>query len=213
MQRRFNTAGPNKPEIHYTLPSMRRLPGVRDIIGAQGYFVLHAPRQVGKTTSLRALAQELIREGRYTALHVSAEVGAPFSQDVDAAERAILDAWAGSAEAQLPPELRPPDWPEAAPGRRIGASLVAWTRASPRPVVLFLDEIDALQDDALISVLRQLWDGYPSRPTAFPWSLGLIGLRDVPDYKVGNTTLGRMGTSSPFNVKVCLLYTSPSPRD
>lgn len=202
MRRRFNTAGPNKPDIHYTLPSMRRLPQVRDIIESQGYFVMHAPRQVGKTTSLRALAQELTREGKYTALHVSAEVGAPFSDQVGVAERAMLSAWRSAAEHQLPPELRPPPWPQTDVGRQIGAALDAWCNSSLRPIVLFLDEIDALQDDALISVLRQLRDGYPARPANFPWSLALIGLRDVRDYKVGNTTLGRMGTASPFNIKV-----------
>ena len=38
------------------------------------------------------------------------------------------------------------------------------------------------QDLALISILRQLRDGYPNRPKAFPQSVGLIGLRDVRDY-------------------------------
>jgi len=202
MPRRFNTAGPNKPDIHYTLPAMRRLPTVRDIIDSQGYFILHAPRQVGKTTSLRTLAQELTLEGTYTALHVSAEVGAPFPEAVGTAERAMLGAWTSSARAQLPPELRPAPWPASDEGRQIGAALEAWSRSSPRPLVLFLDEIDALQDDTLISVLRQLQDGYPNRPQGFPWSLALIGMRDVRDYKVAGTTLGRLGTASPFNIKV-----------
>lgn len=200
--RRFNTAGPNDSAIHYTLPAMRRMPGVRAIIEGRGYFVLHAPRQVGKTTSLVTLAQDLTLEGTYTAVLVSMEVGAPFSDKVGVAEGAILESWRRAARAQLPPELCPPPWPDAAEGGRIGAALEAWSRSSTRPLVLFLDEIDALQDDALISILRQLRDGYRNRPEGFPWSLALIGLRDVRDYKVGNTTLGRMGTASPFNIKV-----------
>ena len=63
-------------------------------------------------------------------------------------------------------------------------ALKTWAEASRRPLVLFLDEIDALQDAALISTLRQLRDGYQRRPTGFPWSLAVIGLRDVRDYKV-----------------------------
>jgi len=31
------------------LPVMRRLPTVRQLVDRQSYFVLHAPRQVGKT--------------------------------------------------------------------------------------------------------------------------------------------------------------------
>jgi hypothetical protein len=169
------------------------------------YFVLHAPRQVGKTTALLALAQELTREARYTAILVSMEVGAPFSQDPGAAELAILDAWRTRSTVQLPPELQPPPWPEASPGMRIGTALCAWSAAcwaASRPLVIFLDEIDALADDALIAVLRQLRDGYSNRPKAFPWSLALIGMRDVRDYKVRAGGSDRLQSASPFNVKV-----------
>jgi len=50
MPRRFNTAGPNQPDIHYTLDPEPRLPGLRALIDQREYFVLHAPRQSGKTT-------------------------------------------------------------------------------------------------------------------------------------------------------------------
>ena len=36
----------------------------------------------------------------------------------------------------------------------------------------------------------------------FPWSLALVGLRDVRDYHVAFGTDGRLGTASPFNIKV-----------
>jgi len=198
----FNTAGPCKPDIHYMLPSAERLPDAPRLVEQQGYFVIHAPRQTGKTTAMLALAQELTAAGRYAAALVSMEVGAPFSSDTGAAELAILDAWRNSASWQLPRELQPPPWPAAQPGGRIGAALTEWARTNPRPLVLFLDEIDALRDDALISVLRQLRSGYPSRPQAFPWSLALIGLRDVRDYKTAAGGSDRLNTSSPFNIKV-----------
>ena len=202
MRRRFNTGGPCKPDIHYMLPALRRIPQLRDLIDQQIYFVVHAPRQVGKTTALMALAAELTREGRYTALLVSMEVGAPFRHDPGAAEVAVLGAWRGKAERWLPPGLQPPPWPDAGPGQRLSAALKVWARASSRPLVVFLDEIDALQDEALISTLRQLRDGYPDRPDAFPWALALIGLRDVRDYRVASGSDGRLGTASPFNIKV-----------
>jgi hypothetical protein len=69
--------------------------------------------------------------------------------------------------------------------------------------VLLIDEIDALRDDASIGVLRQLRDGYPRRPKGFPSSIGLIGLRDVRDYKVASGSSDRrLHTASPFNIKV-----------
>ncbi len=198
----FNTAGPCNPQDHYMLPPMERLPGLQRLIDQKGYFVIHAPRQTGKTTAMLALGRELTAAGRYVSALVSMEVGAAFDTDIGAAELAILGAWRYAAEARLPADLQPPDWPQAPPGQRISAALGAWAKAAPRPLVLFLDEINALRDQTLISVLRQLRDGYPNRPRIFPWSLALIGLRDVRDYKVASGGSERLNTASPFNIKV-----------
>ncbi len=197
----FNTAGPCKPDIHYMLPSSTRLPELRRLIDQQSYFVIHAPRQVGKTTMMMQLAQELTREGRYTALLVSMEVGAAFNDDIGKAELAMLGTWRGNAEAWLPAELRPPDWPQAEAGERIFSALKSWAQHSQRPLVTFLDEIDALENGALISVLRQLRNGFGNRPQGFPWSLALIGMRDVRDYKIKSGGSERLNTASPFNIK------------
>ncbi|MBP6830073.1 MAG: ATP-binding protein [Deltaproteobacteria bacterium] len=202
MPRTFNTAGPCRPEIHYMLPPERRLPGVRALIDQQAYFVLHAPRQVGKTTSLLTLGKQLTAEGRFAAVMVSMEMGAAFPDDIGAAEAAILEGWRDRTQAWLPPDLQPPPWPEAAAGSRIGAALKQWAVACPRPLVVFLDEIDALRDQVLVSVLRQLRNGHANRPGGFPWSLALVGLRDVRDYKVASGGSDHLGTSSPFNIKV-----------
>ncbi len=201
MSRRFNTAGPNNTEDHYTLPVLARLPDIRRLIDDKLYFVLHAPRQAGKTTALLALAHELTHEGRYGAVLMSMESGVPFRDDIGTAEDAILDAWRSTASRRLPPELQPPPFPPAPPGRRVADALQAWAESAPRPLVVFLDEIDALENDTLISVLRQLREGYADHPRHFPWSLILIGLRDVRDYKIASKPGGRAGSASPFNIK------------
>ena len=169
MTRWFNTAGPCMPEDHYMLSATARLPDVLRLVAQKQYFVLHAPRQTGKTTALLTLAQELTASGEYTAVLVSLEGGSIYNDDVQSAEEAILGNWRRAVRARLPTELQPPAWPEAQPGSRIGAVLQAWTQSSSRPLVVFLDEIDALQDKALIAVLRQLRDGYADRPAFFPW--------------------------------------------
>ncbi len=200
MPRFFNTAGPNDPERHYTLPVLRRLPGVRKLIDNSLYFVVHAPRQVGKTTTLRALAQELTAEGQYAAVLVSAESGAAFLHHPDHAEWAMLDNWRETARFSLPPSCQPPPWPDVRPGARIRTSLAAWCEACPRPLALFLDEIDALEGDLLISVLRQLREGFSARPKHFPWSLAIIGMRNVRDYKIASGGTHRTHSASPFNI-------------
>ncbi|WP_305071146.1 ATP-binding protein [Myxococcus sp. RHSTA-1-4] len=184
------------------LPALRRLPELRALIDQEGYFVVHAPRQVGKTTALRSLAQELTDEGRYVAVHLSMEMGNPFPQDVGTAELAVLQEWRSEAHHQLPAELQPPPFPDAPAGSRISAALTVWAESAPRPLVVFLDEVDALRDETLLSVLRQLRSGYPRRPQNFPSSMALIGLRDVRDYKVASDDRDHLGTASPFNIKV-----------
>jgi len=112
----------------------------------------------------------------------------------------VLGGWAAAAKI-LPEPLRPPPWPAADPGDRIRTALAAWAEHCPRPLVVFIDEIDALLGDVLVSVLRQLRTGHSLRPAHFPWSLALVGLRDVRDYP-SKDERGHMGTASPFNIKV-----------
>jgi ATPase family associated with various cellular activities (AAA) len=202
MPRWFNTAGPCQEDIHYTLSPTLRVPGLERLIAQRNYFVIHAPRQIGKTTAMLALAKQLTESGQYTAVMLSVEVGAPFSQDIGGAEDAILGAWRRAISIRLPQQLQPPVWSSSKPGQQIGDVFSLWSESSSRPLVILIDEIDALQDQALISILRQLRDGYPNRPGAFPQSIGLIGLRDVRDYKVASGGSGRLNTSSPFNIKV-----------
>ena len=202
MSRWFNTAGPCQSDKNYMLSPTDRLPQIERLIAQESYFVIHAPRQTGKTTAMLALAKQLTESGRYSAVMLSVEVGAPFKQDIDRAEEHILSAWEMNAQVRLPPELQPPAWSQFPAGSRIKRTLQLWAQQSPRPLVVFIDEIDALQDQVLLSVLRQLRDGYPNRPKGFPQSLALIGLRDVRDYKIASGGSDRLHTASPFNIKV-----------
>jgi hypothetical protein len=202
MQKWFNTAGPCKADIHYMLPSTERLPEIKQLIAQENYFVIHAPRQVGKTTAMISLSKELTASGQYVSVMLSLEVGAVFSHDPDAAERAILDEWQDAIQFYLPKELQPNDGIQGESGRQIGSFLSAWAQCSPRPLVVFLDEIDALSDRTLVSVLRQIRSGFPRRPQGFPQSLALVGMRDVRDYKYAAGGSERLNSSSPFNIKV-----------
>jgi hypothetical protein len=65
MRRWFNTAGPCQADIHYMLSPTQRLPNLERLIEQRNYFVIHAPRQTGKTTAMMALAQQLTASGYY----------------------------------------------------------------------------------------------------------------------------------------------------
>jgi len=60
-----------------------RFADVNELIDAQQYFVIHAPRQSGKTTLLYELTSKLNREGKYTALNVNIQAASVPSFDVD----------------------------------------------------------------------------------------------------------------------------------
>jgi hypothetical protein len=61
----FNTTGPCDPLDHYMLPALPRLPDVQGLINNKQYFVLHAPRQSGKTTTMMAEVDRINDEGLY----------------------------------------------------------------------------------------------------------------------------------------------------
>ncbi|HZB30079.1 MAG TPA: hypothetical protein VE465_07920 [Streptosporangiaceae bacterium] len=204
----FNTAGPCFPDRHYMVPPEPRLPDARRLIAQGQYFVVHAPRQTGKTTALGALAVDLTAEGGYVALLISCEAARAVGDDYAAAEQIVLQGLREEAgNRRLPADLLPPDpWPTAPAGSALRAALRAWAEHCPRPLVVFFDEIDALRGQSLINVLSQLRDGFRNRPASFPASVVLCGLRDVRDYKAAaGGDPSRLGTSSPFNIKVASL--------
>ncbi len=203
MPRFFNTTGPCNPRDHYMLPPGSRLPNVRLLVDRKQYFVLHAPRQVGKTTAMRAFADELRADG-LVAVHATLEASQG-ATEVAEAEPRWISAIHRDASAALPPADRPPPAAaasDAAVGTRLGAWLASWCDSvAPRPVVLLLDEADTVSGPAMVNLLRQLRAGFHTRPEHFPASIALIGMRDLFDY----LTVAKDGTpvnpGSPFNIK------------
>ena len=63
--RHFNLEGPVCAHEHYCVPPLERvdLDEILQLIDWKKYFVLHAPRQTGKTTVLEALADRLNSDG------------------------------------------------------------------------------------------------------------------------------------------------------
>src|SRR5512144_3202294 len=108
VKRHFNVAGPCRPDWHYMIPAERRLPEAPGLVEQLGYFVVHAPRQTGKTTALRALAERLTTSGRFAALLFSCEAGQAAGEDYVAAQKEVLAEMEIRAKYSLPAELRPP---------------------------------------------------------------------------------------------------------
>ena len=210
--RQFNIAGPTVAADHYCLDPLQRidLEEILKLIGEKRYFVLHAPRQTGKTTCLLALMRYLNAQGRYRAVYANVEGAQTARNNVESGMRAIIATIAARLDISV--------GDKSLLGRvgklvdEFGANgvlqqvLREWTQADPsHPTVLMLDEIDALVGDTLISVLRQIRAGYADRPEHFPVSVILCGVRDVRDYRIHGGGGEIITGGSAFNIKAASL--------
>nr|VFK16865.1 MAG: AAA-like domain-containing protein [Candidatus Kentron sp. LFY] len=205
--KRFNTAGPVQNDIHYAIPALSRwdMDEVEELIADRQYFVLHAPRQTGKTSCLLALMERLDVEGDYTALYVNLEPAQAARGNVEAGMRTIVGGIVQNARRYLG-EQRLREWVdetfhEVGPHGALQALLSRWAEENQRPIVLLLDEVDSLVGDTLISLLRQLRAGYSDRPHAFPQTVLLCGVRDVRDYRIHTADNEIITGGSAFNIK------------
>ena len=203
----FNTEGPVRPNDHYAIAPLDRA-DVDEFLGlirAKRYFVLHAPRQTGKTSALIAL-RNLLNSGEvgdFRCVNVNVETAQVARDDTARGVRAILSGLAMSARLlgdSYPDGVWTDVLAKAGPEEALKELLARWCLANPVPLVLLVDEIDSLIGDTLLSVLRQLRAGYEQRPEAFPQSVVLCGVRDIRDYRIRSSAGEVIAGGSPFNV-------------
>jgi SpoVK/Ycf46/Vps4 family AAA+-type ATPase len=202
----FTTEGPVNPAKNYFVKHRFNEKEVLQLIDSEKYFILHAPRQSGKTTCVKMFVDELNIQGDYNALYINVEPAQVARSDFEKGMKIILHSM-----QRWSIELFGEDNPLVAiineelhkiSGFSFQEVLHKWARASDKPVVLFIDEIDSLVGDTLISVLRQLRSGYMSRPDAFPQSVCMFGVRDVRDYRIWSDQEQQIVLGgSAFNIK------------
>jgi hypothetical protein len=203
----FNTAGPINSDDHYCLPPLSRfdLEDILMLIAQKKYFVLHAPRQTGKTSCLLALMKYLNEQGKYDCLYINVEAAQAMRENIFESLRIILAELASSASYYLNEDYFETIWfdiLQQRSGQALTEILAKWSMMNQKPKILLIDEIDSLIGDTLISVLRQLRAGYSKRPTAFPQSIILCGIRDVRDYRIHSSSEKTIITGgSAFNIK------------
>ncbi len=202
MKKFFNRTGFCNPKDHYMIDPLRGLnQEIEKLISDKYYFTMHAPRQSGKTTLLHALMHKINAEGRNICLVFSLETAGYRSISEADANTNIVKAIIMSANHFLEEQYRPKLSREPS-NYKMKDMLSEWCGQLSKPLILLVDEIDSLYDDILVSVLRQFRDGFQLRPTGFPSSVVLVGLRDVRDYKDKvRTPMETMGSGSPFNIK------------
>ena len=197
----FNTTGPCNPEYHYMLPPEDRLVGsqlhryIKDML----YWVLHAPRQTGKTTFLQSWAREINAGGEAVACYVTVERCDRVSQ-AEKAMPAICNAIRDAAGIYGLPVPVCEDNDHFSMLNRI---LTNWSQlVAPKPLIVLFDEVDVLVDETMVSFLRQLRGGFAGRGAGtFPVSIALVGMRDLKDYIIRAKDGKSVNPGSPFNIK------------
>ena len=193
-------------DINYTIDPLSRLnlDEMLSLIRQKRYFVLHAPRQTGKTSCMLALRDYLNERGDYIAVYSNVEGGQASRNNVASVVKSTIDTLAEDfcdiLGEESPHKIRD-GVKDIGEDARLATYLRRLSQSLTKPVVLFIDEIDALVGDSLVSVLRQLRAGYANRPKAFPQSVILCGVRDVRDYRIVLSNQDIITGGSAFNIK------------
>ncbi|MDR2199073.1 MAG: AAA-like domain-containing protein [Deltaproteobacteria bacterium] len=206
----FNTVGPCIPSKHYMLPVLPRIPDVDEMINGEYYFIIHAPRQSGKTSYLKYLTNHINKNNDYYALLCPLE-SLDGIADRDYAINSIIsqihDALINSGIKifkQLSEEYEPP---LKLNSTSIVKNLLNFLcKNLDKELIVFFDEADCISEDPLITFLHQIRTGYINRydsiDSKFPRSMALVGMRDFRDYvKKTRSNYESRILASPFNVK------------
>jgi hypothetical protein len=154
-QKIFNTAGVCIPAEHYMLPVLPRIPDIDDMVEGEFYFILHAPRQSGKTTFIQTLADKINADGKYYALCCSLGTLRGVFDDEKAIDQ-ITDLITKSVKMSRVQALKslayPVDSiPQSGSSVKIFYFLNYLSVNLDKDLVVFFDEADCLTDPALIT--------------------------------------------------------------
>jgi hypothetical protein len=183
------------------LPPEERLVGAQlhRYIRDKLYWVLHAPRQTGKTTFLQSWMGEINGGSEAVACYVSLER----CQGIGEPERSMPDLCKAIQEYAETAGLDVPRVRTEAVNSMLSDILRDWAKlTAPKGLVVLFDETDVLVEGTLISFLRQLRGGFATRGVGiFPVSVALVGMRDLKDYLVAAKGGEPVNPGSPFNIK------------
>ena len=174
--RQFNTSGPNIPAEHYTLPRLDWIEKGKELVHLKRYFTIWAPRQTGKSTYFRFLAEVLQQEG-YKVCHVNFESFKEESK-VDFLIRlnnALTNQW-----GMLFRETT------------LAGVFEQIENLKDEKCVLIIDEVEGINPDFFGQFLHAIRNAYHSRNNHALKSVILVGVSNIVGVVKDN--------ASPFNV-------------
>ena len=174
--RYFNTSGPNIVEQHYTLMRPKLVLEGLDKIHKDRYFTIWAPRQTGKSTYFRLLADILQAEG-YMVAHVN------FENYKEATMKAFLNEFHLSLQK---------GWNIDFTGKDLQETFSAISTIKDQKFVLIIDEVEGINPDFFGSFLHSIRNVYHYSNDHALKSVILVGVSNIVGVVQDN--------ASPFNV-------------
>ena len=174
--RYFNTSGPNIVEQHYTLMRPQLVLEGLDKIHKDRYFTIWAPRQTGKSTYFRLLADRLETEG-YKVAYVNFE---NYKEE-------NISAFLNHFHLYLQQF-----WGIDFKGLSLGETFTEIVRINDRKLVLIVDEVEGINPDFFGQFLHSIRNAYHSRTMHALKSVVLVGVSNIVGVVQDN--------ASPFNV-------------
>jgi hypothetical protein len=175
-RRYFNTSGPNRPDEHYTLKRENLVEKGIQMVSMERYFTLWAPRQTGKSTYFRLLAEKL-KEKEYRVTHLNLE---------NYTELPIATLF-----QYLFKQIKK-DWDIHLESTNFGEFQNDLSGINDRKCVLIIDEVEGLNPDYFGQFLHTIRNLYHSRDEHCLKSVILVGVTNI----VGVV----QDHASPFNI-------------
>ncbi len=174
--RYFNTSGPNIPAKHYTVQRTDLIKKGIELVNDERYFTIWAPRQTGKSTYSRQLAEKLT-EQNYKVAHINFEnyIDEKIETFIKSFKRNISEFWNINYDFETIP-----DFFEQIQNQKHGKC------------VLIIDEVEGINKDYFNVFLHSIRNAYHSRENHCLKSVILVGVSNIVGVVSDN--------ASPFNI-------------
>ena len=174
--REFNTSGPNIPAQHYTIERTDLIEKGLKLVEKERYFTIWAPRQTGKSTYFRQLADKL-ETLNYKVAHIN------FENYKNEPQRSFLSRLTWKLEEF---------WNENFENKSIGEIFQKIENNKNDNYVLIIDEVEGINKEYFGDFLHAIRNAYHSRESHCLKSVILVGVSNIVGVVSDN--------ASPFNI-------------
>ncbi len=186
--REFNTSGPNIPKQHYTITRKNLIEKGIQLVNKSRYFTIRAPRQTGKITYFRQLAQKL-EEIAYKVAYINFENFKPekIQTFIRSFKRNVNEFWNTEYDFETIPEFF-----ELMQTQKKGKN------------VLIIDEVEGINPEYFGTFLHSVRNAYHSRENHCLKSVILVRVSNIVGVVSDNASCSETeipnSFRNPFNI-------------